>query len=192
MTEMGFRSHPWAWRMALACLLVAAFVVTPRVGAAVPAGDRTFTDPQGHFTLTVPDGWTVADLPDPGSVVVALVAPPSPVPLANVPPGVLDVSVSPVQPTATLDAIADTTAMTVMARLDGARLVPDGVQPTTLGGQPARAFAVQGVQQGAPVTVSATVVWKDGMAYTLAFTSGGGDSLFAAQQTVLDSFTFTG
>jgi len=163
-------------------LLVPA--IMPIAGAR--DGGAVYLDEQGRFLFSIPQGWTVADLLDPGPTAVALDT-------AD-PWGSFAVATEGQMPGMSLDAYAGDAAERVRRNLDNARILPDGIQPYALGGEPARAFVVQGRQQGRDVDIFGVVAFHGATVYTLIFTTRPADfdAYLDGEQTVLDSFIFLG
>ncbi len=166
-------------------LLLGVLLIASMPVGAVRAGGAIYLDDQGRFSLTIPDGWTVADLVDPGPTAVELDA--------TNPWGIFSVATDGVTPDMALDQYATDAAEQQRRTLGNARVLPDGVQPTILGCEPARAFVVQGREQGTDVNVFVVVAFHDSTAFTLAFTTRPEDydAYFAQEQAVLGSFAFT-
>lgn len=160
-------------------LLIAAMPVEAgREGGAV------YLDEQGRFLFTIPEGGIVADLIDPGPTAVEFDA--------TDPWGIFTVATDDQVSGTSLDQYAMDAAEQLRRNLSNARLLPDGLQSSTLGGEPARAFVVQGRQQGTSVDIFGIVAAHAGTVYTLLFTTrpDSYDAYLSQEQAILASFTF--
>jgi len=167
----------------VALMLLMLLTATMPIEAARDGG-AVYLDEQGRFLFAVPDGWTVADLVDPGPTAVEFDA--------TDPWGIFSVATDGQIPGMSLDQYATDAAEQLRRNLGNARVLPDGIQPSTLGGVPARAFVLQGRQQGSNVDIFGVVAFHAGTVYTLTFATRPEeyDAYLIREQAVLDSFTF--
>ena len=147
-------------------------------------GGTAYLDEQGRFLFAIPGGWTVADLVDPGPTAVEFDA--------TDPWGIFSVATDGQIPVMSFDTYATDAAEQLRKSLSNGRVLPDGIQPFTLGGEPARAFVVQGRQQGRDVDVFGVVAIHADTVYTLTFMTRPEDldAYRIREQVVLDSFIF--
>lgn len=186
------RKIPW---LAGTMLLVALLI-----GQTVRAAD-TFTDPDGHFSFTPPDGYAqystqqVSQAVRSGSnllgvsgianqVVVAYRAPLS---IANVNVGA---SALP-DPNAMVDDVV-MAERDVLSSIDAVPITLEDTEETTLANEPARSFAYSLTVNGIDLRGRQVIAVHNGSAYFITFTAlaSSADRAFEQMQGVIDTFMF--
>jgi hypothetical protein len=180
--------HRW-WKPLVIISLLGLCAAT-----AVGAQGTTYTDPQGHYTFTVPSGWQPTNPPPsstlpPGTAISGVFSAPAPL------NGNFNVVTVIVPTGASLDQIVTQSRDNVSKSLPGYQEGPGGIQNLTLGGQPARRYDYfltppqAGKLHGAQViAVQANTV------FVLTFTAAENDfdAFFQQGATALNSFKLTG
>lgn len=172
------RQKVWAW---IAVVLAMGCLMSPVHAASV------YTDPQGRFSLTVPDGFTQASDSEAQftseSPVIALF---SVVVLPNTDGFTLDQTAA--QFTAQLPDLLNA----LNDLFDDVQVVPDNAQPTMLGGQPAQSFTL--IATTSDVRLRLPVIYTIAGGNLYAFIYGGLDDDFPTVQRevapVIASFKF--
>lgn len=180
--------HGW-WKVLVFVALLALCSA-----AAVAAQGATFTDPQGRFSFTVPNGWQQgspppsANLP-PGTVVAGVFNAPAPV------NGNFNVVTVAVPAGASLDQIVPQSRAGVAQSLPGYQEGPGGIQNLTVGGQPARRYDYFATPPQAGKLHGAQVLaLQANTVYVLTFTAPDDqfDAFFQQGSAALNSFKFLG
>jgi len=156
--------------------------------AGTPAGlnGNTYTDPQGRFTLTVPPGWRVQQ---PATTDVDFQA--SPV-ASSALRGAFQIAAEDVGTGITLDDYASGTMDSIKQTVTNYQDVQGGIQPTTVGGQPARRFDFTGQDGTTNLRAAIIVVERGTTAYgfLIAAPPGDFDAIFAQAKQFIDTFSF--
>jgi hypothetical protein len=160
-----------------------ALVLLTGIGIAPVVAATTYTDPQGRFSFSVPDGYTPVQAQLTAPVVAGFVSPD---------PGGANFTVQVREATGTLDAA---TAELQKRYATGTDSQPGsgGIQPLTLGGVPAQRFDYFTNAQGSRFHIMLVVSITGGAQYILTFTAqeAGYDALISQTGIVLSSFAFT-
>jgi len=143
---------------------------------------RIYTDPQKHFSFTVPSGWQIQQTQVPG-ISVQLVS--------DRLRGNVNV-VAEDAPNTTLDQYVRTTVANIKRSYPDFVLEPAGVQSTILGGKPAQKYEFSGMQQQTRIRVMQVVAMNGDTAYIMTFTVRIEDADVFAEQAnaILTTFTF--
>jgi hypothetical protein len=150
-----------------------------------PAGlvGNTYTDPQGRFTLKVPQGWTV----QPASSGIDFEAAPS-----SALRGAFQIAAEDVGTGITIDDYATGTMDSIKQSITNYQDVQGGIQQTTIAGQSARRFDFTG-QDGTTNLRAAIIVVMRGMTaygFLIAAPPEDFDAVFAQAKQFLDTFAF--
>lgn len=164
---------------------------TPAAGrgtrvAGTPPGlvGNTFTDPQGRYTFTVPQGWRVQSA-DPSAGIDFQAAP------ATL-RGAFQIAAEEVGTGITIDDYATGTMASIQGSVTNYQPVSKGVQQVTIGGLPGRRFDFTGTDTGSTLRAAVFVVKKGTTAYgfLIAATPEDFDTVFAQAKQMLDTFAF--
>lgn len=186
--------HTRIWLGTLMVLI--ALVFSPAVHAA-----ETFTDPEGKFAFTAPDGYETLTSQDirlavrAGSNVLGfsassdaiVVAFRDPLTMASV-----NVGAAPLGGAVT-DVDEGARQLTqLLGSLNSITLDPVGIEATTIGGEPARTYGYTIAVSGLEARGRQFLVIRDDTAYFITFTalSDDYDRFFEQTRIVLDTFTF--
>jgi len=179
--------HGW-WKV---LIFVALFGVCSI--ATVAAQGATYTDPQGHYSFTVPSGWQPGSVPQntnlpAGTVLGGVFNAAAPL------NGNLNVVTVAVPAGLTLDQIVTQSRAGVASTLAGYQEGPGGIQNLTVGGQPARRYDYFLMPQASKLHGAQVIILQAGIVYILTFTAAENDfaTFFQQGATVLTSFKFTG
>jgi hypothetical protein len=148
-----------------------------------PAG-ILYVDPHGEFSFIRPVDWRT--LPPQATGVAAQF-------VAENLRGNLNVVTQPVPATMTVDLFATAAVAEIERMYPAYRLDARGIEPAIVGGEPARQYVFQGVQDGTPIVFTQLVALKEGVAYVVTLTAPMDDSsAFAAQaRVVIETFAFS-
>ncbi|MCA1725293.1 MAG: hypothetical protein LC748_13795 [Thermomicrobia bacterium] len=156
------------------------------VPAGTPAGlvGNRYTDPQGRFTLTVPQGWRVQQNVTTGIDFEA--APPTTL------RGAFQIATEDVGTTTTLDNYATSTMDGIKQTVTNYQDVLGGIQQTTIAGMPARRFDFTGQDGTTDLRAAVLVVVKGTTAYgfLIAAAPADFDAVFAQAKQFIDTFAF--
>ncbi len=157
-----------------------------RAGTPPGLNGNAYTDPQGRFTLTVPQGWRVQQ---PSSTDIDFQAAPG---TASALRGAFQIAAEDVGTGITLDDYATSTMDSIKQTVSNYRDIQNGIQQTTIGGQPARRFDFTG-QDGTTNLRAAIVVVKKGTTaygFLIAAPPEDFDAVFSQAKQFIDSFAF--
>jgi hypothetical protein len=179
----------WSGLWVLAIALVACLSFT-----AVGAAPTTFTDPQGRFSFTVPDGYQQQSVTPttstsaPSSLIAAFFSPKYNG--ANVNVGAVSGAPSGIS----LDQLADQVLKSVSDTFKDFQRGPKGIESTTLGGQPARRYEYFATVSGARFHGVQYLTIAKGSAIFLTFTASDNDfnAFINESKGIVDSFTILG
>lgn len=154
--------------------------------AGTPAGlvGNKFTDPQGRYTFTVPQGWRV-QAADPNAGIDFQAAP---VTLR----GAFQIAAEEVGTGITIDDYATGTMASIQSSVTNYQSVSNGVQQVMVGGLPGRRFDFTGTDTGSTLRAAVFVVKKGTTAYgfLIAATPEDFDAVFAQAKQMIDTFAF--
>ncbi len=154
--------------------------------AGTPAGlvGNKYTDPQGRFTLMVPQGWRVEQT---NSTDVDFQAAPS-----SALRGAFQIAAEDVGTSITIDDYATGTMDSIKQTVDNYQDVQGGIQQTTVAGQSARRFDFTGQDGTTNLRAAVIVVMKGTTAYgfLIAAAPEDFDAVFAQAKQFLDTFAF--
>lgn len=154
--------------------------------AGTPAGlvGNNYTDPQGRFTLKVPQGWSVQS----ASSGIDFEAAPS-----SALRGAFQIAAEEVGTSITLDDYATGTMDSIKQTVSNYQDVQGGIQQTTVAGLPARRFDFTGQDGPTNLRAAIIVVMKGTTAYgfLIAAAPEDFDAVFAQAKQFLDTFAFT-
>ncbi len=164
---------------------------TPR-GTVISAGStgtpaglvgNKYTDPQGRFTLTVPQGWQVQA----ASSGIDFEAAPS-----SALRGAFQIAAEEVGTGITIDDYATGTMDSIKQTVTNYQDVQGGIQQTTVAGLPARRFDFTGQDGTTNLRAAIIVVMKGTTAYgfLIAAAPQDFDAVFAQAKQFLDTFAF--
>lgn len=155
--------------------------ITTATGAPSGTG-RVYTDPQKHFSFTVPSGWQIQQTQVPGITVQFV---------SDRLQGNVNI-IAEDAPNTTLDQYVRTTIANIKRSYPDFVLAPTGVQATTLGGKPAQKYEFSGVQQQTRIRITQVAAISGDIAYIMTFTVRVEDAdVFADQaNAILMTFTF--
>lgn len=157
--------------------------IAPATPTGAPIGTgRVYTDPQKHFSFTVPGEWQIQQTQVPGITVQFV----SDRLQAN-----LNV-VAEDAPNTTLDQYVKATIANIMRSYPDFALAPTGVQATTLGGKPAQKYEFSGMQQQTRIRIMQVAAINGDIAYIMTFTVRLEDADAFADQAnaILKTFAF--
>lgn len=167
---------------------------TSRTTGSASAGNRgtpagvsgnTYTDPQGRFKLTIPQGWQVQTT---SGASVDFEATP------NTLRGAFQIAAEDVGAGTSIDDYASGTMDSIKQSIDNYQDVQGGIQQTTVGGLPARRFDFTGQDSTTNTNLRAAVivVEKGTTAYgfLIAADPADFDAVFAQAKQFIDSFAF--
>ncbi|MGI8691005.1 MAG: hypothetical protein ACR2M3_20690 [Thermomicrobiales bacterium] len=153
--------------------------------AGTPAGlvGNKYTDPQGRFTLMVPQGWRVEQ----SSAGIDFQAAPS-----SALRGAFQIAAEEVGTGITLDDYATSTMDGIKQTVTNYQDLQGGIQQTTLAGQPARRFDFTAQDGTTNLRAAVIVVMKGTTAYgfLIAAAPADFDAVFAQAKQFLDTFAF--
>jgi len=181
-----------------ALFVVLAVALTVVCSGMLAAAATPYTDPQGHFSFTVPDGWqqvappTNVTLPSGTQFVVAYSVPTL---NTNNVPANMNIVTTTVPAGTTLDQVVSAGVAALPQSVPGYQAGTGGVQRVTLGGQPAETYQFTITPSGqSPLSVTQVVSLIGTTAYVITFTASQADSTMLLQQgsTLLSTFQFTG
>ncbi|MDQ6602359.1 MAG: DUF1795 domain-containing protein [Chloroflexota bacterium] len=158
-----------------------------RTGTPAGLNGNSYTDPQGRFTLMVPQGWRVQQ---PGSTDIDFQAAPA---TASALRGAFQIAAEDVGTGITLDDYATGTMDSIKQTVTNYRDVQGGIQQMSVGGQPARRFDFTG-QDGTTNLRAAIIVVKKGTTaygFLIAAPPEDFDAVFAQAKQFIDTFAFT-
>jgi hypothetical protein len=160
------------------------------MAAAVSAA--TYSDPQGRYSFTIPEGWQPGTLP-PNSNIPQAIAPggifTAPSPLV----GNVNTVTSSVPPGSVLDQIVTQVRASLAQALPGFEQGAPNLVNATLGGQPALQYDYFVAPQGSPrLHGQQTVTLQNNAVYIVTITAAENDytTVTKQAQVVLDSFKF--
>ncbi|MHB8647701.1 MAG: hypothetical protein ACYDAR_18120 [Thermomicrobiales bacterium] len=156
---------------------------TARTGTPAGLVGNLYTDPQGRFTLTMPQGWSIQQA---ASASIDFEAAPAAL------RGAFQIAAQDVGTGITLDDYATGTMNSIMQNLTSFQPVQGGIQQTTIAGMPARRFDFTG-QDGTTNLRAAVFVVKNGTTaygFLIAADPADFDAVFAQAQQFIDTFTF--
>ncbi len=153
--------------------------------AGTPAGlvGNKYTDPQGRFTLMVPQGWRV----QPSSAGIDFQAAPS-----SALRGAFQIAAEEVGTSITLDNYATSTIDSIKQTVTNYQDLQGGIQQTTVAGQSARRFDFTAQDGTTNLRAAVIVVMKGTTAYgfLIAAAPADFDAVFAQAKQFLDTFAF--
>lgn len=153
--------------------------------SGTPAGlvGNTYTDPQGRFTLMVPQGWRV----QPASAGIDFEAAPS-----SALRGAFQIAAEDVGTGITVDDYATGTMDSIKQTITNYQDVQGGIQQTTIAGQSARRFDFTGQDGTTNLRAAIIVVMRGTTAYgfLIAAPPEDFDVVFAQAKQFLDTFAF--
>lgn len=179
--------HGW-WKV----LVIVALLGICSISAVEAAG--TYTDPQGHFSFTIPDSWQQGSPPQgttlPPGTMLGGVFNASPPLNANF--NVVTVSV----PSGVdIGQIAMQSRAGLAQSIPGYQEGPGGIQNLTVAGQPARRYDYFfTIEQAGRLHGAQVLTMQANTVYVLTFTAAENDfnTFFQQGGTALNSFAFTG
>jgi hypothetical protein len=155
------------------------------ISAGTPAGlvGNKYTDPQGRFTLTVPQGWQVQA----ASSGIDFEAAP-----ASALRGAFQIAAEEVGTGITVDDYATGTMDSIKQTVTNYQDVQGGIQQTTVAGLPARRFDFTGQDGTTNLRAAIIVVMKGTTAYgfLIAAAPQDFDAVFAQAKQFIDTFAF--
>ncbi len=157
-----------------------------RTGTPAGLNGNSYTDPQGRFTLMVPQGWRVQQ---PSSTDIDFQAAPT---AASALRGAFQIAAEDIGTGITLDDYASGTMDSIKQTVTNYKDVQGGIQQATVGGQPARRFDFTG-QDGTTNLRAAIIVVKKGMTaygFLIAAPPEDFDAVFAQAKQFIDTFAF--
>lgn len=169
---------------------VVAVLLSLFVGITVSAA--TYTDPQGRYSFTIPEGWQPGTVPPNTNIPPAL----APGGIFNAPApliGNVNTVTSPVPPGSALDQIVTQVRATLAQTLPGFQQGAPNPLNATLGGQPALKYDYFVAQPGSPrLHGQQTVTLQNNAFYIVTITAAENDydTVTKQAQVVLDSFKF--
>ncbi len=153
--------------------------------AGTPAGlvGNKYTDPQGRFTLMVPQGWRV----QPISAGIDFQAAPS-----SALRGAFQIAAEEVGAGITLDNYVTSTMDSIKQTVTNYQDLQGGIQQMTVAGQPARRFDFSAQDGTTNLRAAVIVVMKGTTAYgfLIAGAPADFDAVFAQAKQFLDTFAF--
>lgn len=153
--------------------------------AGTPAGlvGNKYTDPQGRFTLMVPQGWRV----QPSSAGIDFEAAPS-----SALRGAFQIAAEEVGTGITLDNYATSTMDSIKQTVTNYQDLQGGIQQTTVAGQSARRFDFTAQDGTTNLRAAVIVVMKGTTAYgfLIAAAPADFDAVFVQAKQFLDTFAF--
>ncbi len=153
--------------------------------AGTPAGlvGNKYTDPQGRFTLMVPQGWRV----QPISTGIDFQAAPS-----SALRGAFQIAAEEVGAGITLDNYVTSTMDSIKQTVTNYQDLQGGIQQMTVAGQPARRFDFSAQDGTTNLRAAVIVVMKGTTAYgfLIAAAPADFDAVFAQAKQFLDTFSF--
>ena len=179
--------HGW-WKI----LVIVALLGVCSISAVEAAG--TYTDPQGRFSFTIPDGWQQGSPPQgtnlpPGTMLGGVFNAAAPL---NANFNIVTVSV----PSGVdIGQIAIQSRAGVAQSIPGYQEGPGGIQSLTVAGQPARRYDYFfTVAQASRLRGAQVITMQANTVYVLTFTAAENDfnTFFQQAGTALNSFAFTG
>lgn len=155
-----------------------------RSGTPAGVSGNTYTDPQGRYTLTIPQGWRV-QLTN-GVDIDFQAAAPMPI------QGAFQIAAEDVGAGITLDDYAVGTMDSIKSSVTSYTPDPGGIQQTTISGMPARRFDFSGKDGSTPLRAAVFVVKKDTVAYGFLIIAAPADfdTVFAQAKQFIDTFAF--
>lgn len=158
---------------------------TGGAGAGTPAGvsGNKYTDPQGRYTLMIPQGWRVQVT---NSTDIDFEATPAAL------KGAFQIAAEDVGTGVTLDDYATGTMDSIKSTVSSFQSLLGGIQEATISGMPARRFDFSG-QDGTTMLRAAVFVVKKGTTaygFLIAAAPEDFDSVFAQAKQFIDSFAF--
>ena len=161
---------------------------TPSASASrsgTPAGviGNTYTDPQGRFKLTIPQGWRVQTT---NNADIDFEATPAAL------KGAFQIAAEDVGAGVTLDDYAVGTMDSIKGSISSFQSLQGGIQQATINGQPARRFDFSGTDGATNVRAAVFVVKKGTIAYGLLIAAAPEDfdAVFAQAKQFIDTFAF--
>ncbi len=152
-----------------------------------------YTDPQGRYSFTAPDGWQAGSLP-PGSNIPQDVAPggifTAPAPLN----GNFNVVAATVPSGISLDTVATQSRAGVAQSVPGYQEIPGGIQRAAIGGQAGARYDYFLTVQGTKLHGAQILALQGTTAYILTFTAAENDfnAVIGQGATILSSFKVGG
>jgi hypothetical protein len=155
-----------------------------RSGTPVGVSGNTYTDPQGRYTLMIPQGWRV-QLTNGVDIDFQAAAPTSL-------QGAFQIAAEDIGTGITIDDYAIGTMNSIKSSVTSYTPVPGGIQQTTISGMPARRFDFSGQDGSTSLRAAVFVVKKDTTAYGFLIVAAPADfdAVFAQAKQFIDTFNF--
>lgn len=157
----------------------------PTSRAGTPAGVQgsTYTDPQGRYTLQIPQGWSVQQT---GNTGIDFQAAPSTL------KGAFQIAAEDIGAAMTIDDYAVGTRDSIKQTVSSYQDLQGGIQQTTINGMPARRFDFSGQDGNTTLRAAVFVVKKGTIAYgfLIAADPADFDAVFAQAKQFIDTFAF--
>lgn len=156
---------------------------TGRAGTPAGVAGNMYTDPQGRYSFTIPQGWRIQQPSD--TTIDIQAAPPSSL------QGILQIASDSIVTGTSLDDYVNSTMSDLKSGLPNYQTVPNSVQNLTIGGLDARRFDFTGSQSGTNLKGAVFIVRKGQNAYVLlvAAIARDFDTVLAQARITVDSFT---
>ena len=154
-----------------------------RSGTPAGVSGNTYTDPQGRFKMTIPQGWRVQTT---NGMDVDFEATPAAL------KGAFQIAAEDVGAGVTLDDYAIGTMDSIKGSISSFQSLQGGIQEATISGMPARRFDFSGTDGTTDVRAAVFVVKKGTTAYgfLIAADPADFDAVFAQAKQFIDSFAF--
>ena len=154
-----------------------------RSGTPAGVSGNIYTDPQGRYTLTIPQGWRVQST---NGMDIDFQAAPTGL------QGAFQIAAEDVGTGITIDDYATGTVNSIKSSVTSYMPIQGGIQQTTISGMPARRFDFSGKDGTTPLRAAVFVVKKDTVAYGLLILAAPADfdAVFAQAKQFIDTFAF--
>jgi len=144
---------------------------------------NTYTDPQGRYTLTIPQGWRVQLT---NGMDIDFQAAPTAL------QGAFQIAAEDIGAGITIDDYAVGTMDSIKSSVTSYTPIQGGIQQTTISGMPARRFDFSGKDGTTSLRAAVFVVKKDTTAYGFLIVAAPADfdAVFAQAKQFIDTFAF--
>jgi hypothetical protein len=157
--------------------------VAGRSGTPAGVQGNTYTDPQGRYTLQIPQGWRVQQT---GTADIDFQAAPTSL------KGAFQIAAEEIGTGLTIDDYAIGTMESIRQSVDSYQEIAGGIQQTTISGMPARRFDFSGMDGTTTLRAAVFVVKKGTTAYgfLIAADPADFDAVYAQAKQFIDTFAF--